>query len=135
MVITCSRSVVNRVSTFRVMSVDFACKLKEFQVPCQQSKRSSHPVRMPTVPASSVWMTCSFHPDPFIISRRFLPTCICPDVSVARPDAFQFLNGFQILSKFQEREDQSTVWMMLYPIRTHVSLRQESQFKINHSDI
>jgi hypothetical protein len=31
-------------------------------------------------------------------------------------------------------EDQSTVWTMWYPVRTRVSLRQESQFKIDRPD-
>jgi hypothetical protein len=41
------KDAVNRDSTFRVMSVVFACKSEEFQVPCQLSGRSSHPVRTP----------------------------------------------------------------------------------------
>jgi hypothetical protein len=41
------KDAVNKDSTFRVMSVDSACELEEFQVPCQQSRRSSHPVRTP----------------------------------------------------------------------------------------
>jgi hypothetical protein len=41
---------VNRDSTFRVMSVDSACKSEEFQVPCQSFGRSSHPVWTPIYP-------------------------------------------------------------------------------------
>jgi hypothetical protein len=74
---------------------------------------------------------CSFRPD-LILSREVsVPACIRPNVSAARPDAYQFSNGSLILSKFQEREDRSTVRTMWYPIRTRVSLRQELQFKIN----
>jgi hypothetical protein len=44
------KDAVNRDSTFRVMSVNSACKSEEFQVPCQPFGRSSHPVRMPICP-------------------------------------------------------------------------------------
>jgi hypothetical protein len=43
----------------------------------------------------------------------------------------RFTNSFQV----QERDDQSTVRTMWYPVRTHISLSQESQFKMNRSDI
>jgi len=42
-----------------------------------------------------------------------------------------FTNSFQV----QEREDQSTVRTMWYPVRMHISVRQESQFKMNRPDI
>jgi hypothetical protein len=61
--------------------------------------------------------------------------CIRLDVSAARPKASQFSKGSLILSKFQEREDQSTVQTMWYPVRTRVSVRQESQFKINRPNV
>jgi hypothetical protein len=44
------KDAVNRDSTFRVISINSACKLEEFQVPCQPSGRSSHPVRTPICP-------------------------------------------------------------------------------------
>jgi hypothetical protein len=78
-----------------------------------------HPVRTPDTPASSVWTTCFFR----------------PDVSAARPDAYQFSNGSLILSKFQEREDQSTIRTMWYTVRARIFVRQESQFKMNRPDI
>jgi hypothetical protein len=93
---------VNRDSTFRVMSVDSACKSEEFQVPCQPSGRSSHPVRMPDGKVSFVRTTCSFRPDPYTISRRFCSSLLRSNVSAACPDAYQFSNGSLILSKFQE---------------------------------
>jgi len=43
--------------------------------------------------------------------------------------------SFRFLSKFQERKDQSTVRTMWYPVRTCVSLRQESQFKYHRPDV
>jgi hypothetical protein len=135
------------------MSEDSACKLEEIQVPCQRSGRSSHPVWTSLFPLfhpsgrrviPSGCQTVQLHP-----SRRrarsvrtltlyrevSVLACIRPDVSVARLDASQFSNGYLILSKFQEREDQSTVRTMWYPVRTHVSVRQESQFKINRPDV
>lgn len=45
-----------------------------------------------------------------------------------RPSA---LDQSLILSKFQGREDQSTVRTMWYPFWTRVSIRQESQFKFD----
>jgi hypothetical protein len=43
----------------------------------------------------------------------------------------RFTDSFQV----QEREDQSTVRTMWYPVRTRISVRQESQFKMNRPDI
>jgi hypothetical protein len=49
-----------------------------------------------------------------------------PDVSAARPDAYQFSNSSLILSKFQEREDQLIVRTMWYTVQTRIFVRQES---------
>jgi hypothetical protein len=64
-----------------------------------------------------------------------VPACSVWTFSAARPDAYQFSNSSLILSKFQEREDQSTDRTMWYPIRTRVSVRQESQFKNDRPDV
>jgi hypothetical protein len=98
-------------------------------------RTTCHSVRMPDSPASSVRTTCSFRPDPCTVSRSFCSSLVRPDVSAARPDAYQFSNGSLILSKFQEREDQATVRMMWYPAWMRVSIRQELQFKIDRSDV
>jgi hypothetical protein len=45
------------------------------------------------------------------------------------------LEQFTNSSLVQEREDQSTVRTMWYPVRTRISIKQESQFKMNRSDI
>jgi len=82
-----------------------------------------HTVRTPDSPASSVRTTCFFRPDTYIVSRSFCASLLRPDVSAARPDAYQFLNGSLILSKFQEREDQSTVRTMWYTVRTRIFIR------------
>jgi len=78
---------------------------------------------------------CFFRPDTYVVSRSFCASLLRPDVSAARPDAYQFSNGSLILSKFQERKYQSTIRMMSYTFRTHISVRQESQFKMNRQDI
>jgi hypothetical protein len=77
----------------------------------------------------------SFRPNPYTVSRSFCSSLLRPDISAARPDAYQFSNGSLILSKFQEREDLSTVRMMWYPVWTRVSVRKESQFKIDSPDV
>jgi hypothetical protein len=87
-----------------------------------------HPVRTLDRPASSVQTKCSFRPDPILYREVSMPTCI-------RPDASQYSISFWFLSKFQEREDQSTVRTMWYPVRTRVSVRQESQFKYDRPDV
>jgi len=112
----------------------------------QLSGRSSHPVRTTICHCSISPDDVPYRPDSkqtkyhlsgrrvspsrlSTVSRRFYPACIHPDVSAVRPDASQYSISFRFLSKFQEREDRSTVRMMWYPVRTHISLRQESQFK------
>jgi hypothetical protein len=111
-----------------------------------------HPVRTPTVHALSVWTTChavrtqtvQHHPSgrrppsvrtPTQYRGSSVPACFRPDVSAARPDATQFSNGYLILSKFQEREDQSTFRTMWYTVRTRISIRQESLFKFDSADV
>jgi hypothetical protein len=111
-----------------------------------------HPVRTPTVPAPSVQttyhtvrtQTVQHHPSgrrppsvrtPTQYRETSVSDCFRPDVSAARPDATQFSNDSLILSKFQEREDQSTVRTMWYTVRTRISIRQESQFKFDHPDV
>jgi hypothetical protein len=78
----------------------------------------SHPdAHLPTIPtvrttclsvltsdrqASSVRTTCFFRPDTYIVSRSFCASLLRPDVSAARPDAYQFSNSSLILSKFKK---------------------------------
>jgi len=94
---------------FRVKSEEFQSSLSAVQTMC-------HPVRTPDTPASYVRMTCFFRPDTSL-------------------EAYQFSNGSLILSKFQEREDQSTIRTMWYTVQSRISVRQESQFKMNRPDI
>jgi hypothetical protein len=76
--------------------------------------------------ASSIRTKCSSRPDLILSLEVSVPACIRPDVSAARPDASQYSISLRFLSKFQEREDQSTVRTMWYPVWTRVSKRQES---------
>jgi hypothetical protein len=134
---------VNRDSTFRVMSEDSASSQKNFKFPVSRPddvssrpdahlstipsvRTTCHSVRTSDRQASSVRTTCFFRPDTYIVSRSFCASLLRPDVSAARLDAYQFSNGSLILSKFQEREDQSTVRTMWYPVRTRIFVRQES---------
>jgi hypothetical protein len=144
---------VNRDSTFRVMSINSACKSEEIQVPYQPSGRSSHSIRTPICPLfhpfgrrviPSGLQTDQHHPSerpapsvrtPTLYREASVLAYIRPDDSAARPDASQLSNGSLILSKFQEREDQATVQTMWYPVRTRVFIRQESQFKIDRSNV
>jgi hypothetical protein len=118
-------------------------RVRRFSVPCQPSGRSNHPVWTTTCHCSICPDDVPYRPDsrqtkhhpsgrrvspsgPSTVSRRFYLVCIRPDVSVARPDTSQYSISFRFLSKFQERED---------PVRTRVSLRQESQFKYHRPDV
>jgi len=122
-------------------------RVRRFSVSCQPSGRLSHPVRMTICHCSIRPDDVPYRPDsrqtnhhlsgrrvspsgPSTVSRRFYPACIRPDVSAARPDASQYSISFRFLSKFQEREDRSTVQTMCYPVWTRISLRQESQIQI-----
>jgi hypothetical protein len=135
------------------MSDDSTCKSEEIQVPRQLSRRSSHPAQMPLYPLfhpsgrpviPSESQIDQHHPSgqrapsvrtPTLYREVSVPAYIRPDVSAARPDASQFSNDSMILSKFQEREDQSIVQTIWYSVRTRVFVRQESQFKINRPDV
>jgi hypothetical protein len=93
------------------MSDDSASKSEEFQVPCQPSGRSSHPIRTPICPLFHPSGQCVLpfgpprqisiiRPDDMIIpsgrytvSRRVYLACIRPDVSAARPDAILYREG------------------------------------------
>jgi hypothetical protein len=143
---------VNRDSTFRVMSEDSAYKSEEFQVPCQPSGRCVIPSGRPSV-------CCSIRPDDVSFRLDIRQTCIIRPDYVFLPSGHlhrieKLLSQFTLSGRFgntsgrllvlerftdsfqvQEREDQSTVQTMWYPVRMHISVRQESQFKMNRPDI
>jgi hypothetical protein len=130
----------------------FRVKSEEFQSSLQPSGRCVIPSRSPSVYCSIRPDDVSSRPDArqssifrlddvllpsghFTVSRSFCASLLRQDVSAARPDAYQFSNDSLILSKFQEREDQSTVRTMWYTVQTRIYVRQESQFKMNRPDI
>jgi hypothetical protein len=123
----------------------FRVKSEEFQSSLSAVRTMCHPIRTPiclllhpsgrcVIPSGR--QTVQHHPSGhFTVSRSLCASLLRPDVSAARPDAYQFSNSSLILSKFQGKEDQSTVRTMWYTVRTPISLRQESQFKMNRPDI
>jgi hypothetical protein len=52
--------------------------------------------------ASSVQTTDFFRPDTYIVSTSLCASLLRPNVSAACPDAYRFLNGSLILSKFKK---------------------------------
>jgi hypothetical protein len=58
-------------------------------------------VRTPNKPSIILLEDVEFRPDLSLCREAFVPACIRPDVSVARPDSFQYSTKFQILSKFK----------------------------------
>jgi hypothetical protein len=83
---------------------------------CQTDQHHSSGRRASSVQTFHCIEKFLFQLDPF---GRFSSTFGCTSV----------LDQSLILSKFQGREDQSTVRMMWYLVRTRDSIRQESQFK------
>jgi len=94
-------------------------RISKFPVSCPNDVSSRPDVHLSTVPyvrttclsvqtsdrqATSVWRTCFFRPDTYIVSRSFCTSLLRPDVSATRPDAYQFSNGSLILSKFKKRK-------------------------------
>jgi hypothetical protein len=130
------QSKVRRISKFPVSRPDDVLSRPDTHLSTIPSVLTTcHFIRTLDRQASSVRTTCFFRPDTNIVSRSFCANLLRPDVSAARSNAYQFSNGSLILSNFQEREDQSTVRTMWYPVRTRISVRQESQFKMNCPDI
>jgi hypothetical protein len=130
------QSEVRRITKFPVSRPDDVSSRPDAHLSTVPSiPTTCHFVRTSDRQASSVRTTCFFRSDTYIVSRSFCASLLRPDVSTARPDAYQFSNGSLILFKFQEREDQSTVRTMWYPVRTRISVREESQFKMNRPDI
>jgi len=78
---------------------------------------------------------CFFRPDTYIVTRSFCASLLHPDISAARQGAYQSSKWFTDSFQVQEREDQSTFQTMWYPVWTRISVRQESQFKMNRPDI
>jgi len=92
------------------------------------------PSRRPDRPSIICLEDVDFRPDPSLYQEASVPACICPDVSAARPNTSQYSTKLQILSKFSYGKITSTIWTTWNPVRTHFSLKQESQFKFNCPD-
>jgi hypothetical protein len=138
MVITCSRDAVNRDSTIQSEDRRNSSSLSAVRTPAVLAffvRTMCHPVQTRSVQHHLSGRCASFVRTPTLYREVSVPACFHPDVSAARPEATQFSNGSLILSNFQEREDQSTVRTMWYPVRTCISIRQESQFKFDRPDV
>jgi hypothetical protein len=137
------KDAVNRDSTFRVVS-----RLEENSSSLSAVRTMCHPIRTPiclllhpsgqcVIPSGR--QTVQHHPSGQRASSVRTLHCIekflfqlDPSGRLSRTSGRlsvleRFTDSFQI----QEREDQSTVRMMWYPVRTRVSIRQESQFEFD----
>jgi hypothetical protein len=97
------QSEVKRISKFPVSRPDDVSSRPDDHlstVPSVQTTCLS--VRTSDRQASSVWTTCFFCRDTYIVSRSFCASLLRPDVSAARPYTYQFSNGSLILSKFKK---------------------------------
>jgi hypothetical protein len=130
----------------------FRVKSEEFQSSMSAVRTMCHPVRTPIClllhPSgrcviSSGRQTLKHHPSgrraSSVRTLHYIEKLLCQLAPSGRFSStsgrLSVLNSSLILSKFQEREDQSTVRTMWYPVRTRISVRQESQFKMNRPDI
>jgi hypothetical protein len=96
-------SEVRRISKFPVSRPDDVSSRPDVHLSTVPSVRTTClSVQTSDRQASSVRTTCFFRPDTYIVSRSFCASLLRPDVSAARPDAYQFSNGSLILSKFNK---------------------------------
>jgi len=150
--IVCKDDVLQRIPLFRRISEDFVYKLENLRFPvsrpddrailsgCPSDHCSIRPNDVPYCPDAS---QTKHHPsgrrafpsEPSTMSRSFYLACISLDNSAARPDAYQYLTSFIFFPSSNMGKTDSTVRTMWYPVRTRVSLRQESQFKYHHPDV
>jgi hypothetical protein len=97
------QSEVRRISKFSLSRSDDMSSRPDAHLSTVPSVRTTcHSVWTSDRQATSVRMTCFFRPDTYIVSRSFCANLLRPDVSAARPDAYQFSNGSLILSKFKK---------------------------------
>jgi hypothetical protein len=108
----------------------FKVKSKEFQSSLSAVRTTCLSVRTSDRQASFVRTTCFFRLDTYIVSRSFCASLLRPDISAACPDAYQFSNGSLILSKFKKGKINQPSGQCGI-----ISVRQESQFKMNRPDI
>jgi hypothetical protein len=97
------QSEVRRISKLTVSHPDDVSSRPDVHLSTVPSVRTTClSIRTTDRQASSVRTTCFFRPDTYIVSRSFCASLLRPDVSAARPDAYQFLNGSLFLSKFKK---------------------------------
>jgi hypothetical protein len=121
------QSEVRRITKFPVSRPDDVSSRPDAHLSTVPSVRTTcHSVWTSDRQASPVRTTCFFLPNTYFVLRSFCANLLRLKVSAARPDAYRYSNGSLILSKFQEREDQSTVRTMWYTVQTHISVRKES---------
>jgi len=125
---------------------------KNFKVPCQPSEQCVIPSGRPSVycqPSGrcvtpsrhqtdkhhlSGWRASSVR-TPISYREASVQTCSVQTFQQHVRTPIKSRTDHWFFPKFQEREDQSTVRTMWYPVRTRISVRQESQFKMNRPDI
>jgi SET domain-containing protein len=97
------QSEVRRISKFPVSRPDDVSSRLDAHLSTVPSVWTTcHSVRTSDRQASSVRTMCFFRLDTYIVSRSFCASLLRPDLSAARPDAYQFSNGSLILSKFKK---------------------------------
>jgi SET domain-containing protein len=97
------QSEVRRISKFPVSRPDDVSSRLDAHLSTVPSVRTTcHSVWTSDRQASSVRTMCFFRLDTYIVSRSFCASLLRPDLSAARPDAYQFSNGSLILSKFKK---------------------------------
>jgi hypothetical protein len=147
--LVCKDAVLQGIPLFRRVLEDSAVR-KVSSLPAVRT--TCHPIRTPICPLFNPFGRrvipsgrpdrpsiirpddVDFRSDPSLYREASVPACIRPDVSAARPDASQYSTKLQILSKFIYGKIDATVRTTWIPVRTHFSLRQESQFKFNRLD-
>jgi len=108
------KDAANRDFTFRMMSVVSTCKSEEFQVPCQPSGRSSHPVRTAICPL--------FH----LSGRLVIPSWGLTDQHHPSGRSVHSVQTLYCIQKFLCQL--ASVRTFQQPVRTHPSTRSVSDF-------
>jgi hypothetical protein len=98
------QSEVRRISKLTVSCPDDVSSRPDAHLSTVPSVRTTcHSIRTSDRQASPVRTTCFFCLDTYIVSRSFCANLLRPDVSAARPDAYQFSKGSLILSKVSRK--------------------------------
>jgi hypothetical protein len=132
MVITCSRDAVNRDSTIQSEVRRNSSSLSAVRTMCHPVRTSIclllHQSGRCVIPSGR--QTVQHHLSGRRASSVRTLQCIEKRLS-STSGRLSVLERFTDSFQIQEREDQSTVQTMWYPVRTRVSIRQESQFEFH----